>query len=123
MLKVRVKGPAVKLQGIWKFIDETAEIEQEEYDANKDYLEVISGEVKNKKTEPQNPSGDEDKELLALREKAKDLGIKGAHNMKKENLIEKIEEAEKANNSGTDDEGNEGEETGEDGTEGGQPQE
>jgi hypothetical protein len=33
-----------------------------------------------------------DEELEALRAKAKDLGIKGAHNMKKETLILKIAE-------------------------------
>ena len=32
-------------------------------------------------------------ELEALKEKAKELGIKNAHNMKKETLIAKIEEA------------------------------
>ena len=35
----------------------------------------------------------EDEELEALKEKAKKLGIKNAHNMKKETLIAKIEEA------------------------------
>ena len=34
-----------------------------------------------------------DQELEALKEKAKKLGIKNAHNMKKETLIAKIEEA------------------------------
>ena len=45
----------------------------------------------NEKTE--NDEQTEDEELEALKEKAKKLGIKNAHNMKKETLIAKIEEA------------------------------
>jgi hypothetical protein len=37
----------------------------------------------------------EDEELLTLREKAKELGIKSAHTMKKETLLAKIEEMQK----------------------------
>lgn len=37
----------------------------------------------------------EDEELKSLKEKAKKLGIKNTHNMKKETLIEKITEKEK----------------------------
>jgi hypothetical protein len=36
-----------------------------------------------------------DEELIALREKAKELGIKSAHTMKKETLLAKIEELQK----------------------------
>lgn len=36
-----------------------------------------------------------DEELEALRAQAKELGIKGYHNMKKDNLISKIEEMKK----------------------------
>jgi hypothetical protein len=36
-----------------------------------------------------------DEELIPLREKAKELGIKSAHTMKKETLIAKIEELQK----------------------------
>lgn len=130
MLEVKVKGPAIKLQGQWKFKGETAKIEQEEYIANKEYLEVISGEVKeNKKPEKTGVSQEqnnlkEDEELNTLREKAKDLGIKGAHNMKKETLVAKIEEAEKQDSVNEDDTTpEENEDTNEGDTTGEQPQE
>lgn len=121
MLQVRVKGPAIKLAGVWKFKGEEATIEQEEFKANEKYLDLLSGEleeVKEDKT-PQAPASnnnEDEKELAALREKAKDLGIKGAHNMKKENLIAKIEEVEKAGETDSEDDS-------EDGEEAGQPQE
>lgn len=124
MLQVRVKGPAIKLAGVWKFKGEEATIEQEEFKANEKYLDLLSGEleeVKEDKT-PQAPASnnnEDEKELAALREKAKDLGIKGAHNMKKENLIAKIEEVEKAAETGSEDDGEDGEGAGEEG----QPQE
>lgn len=130
MLEVKVKGPAIKLQGQWRFKGETAKIEQEEYIANKEYLEVISGEVKeNKKPEKTGVSQEqnnlkEDEELNTLREKAKDLGIKGAHNMKKETLVAKIEEAEKQDSVNEDDTTpEENEDTNEGDTTGEQPQE
>ncbi len=130
MLEVKVKGPAVKLQGQWKFKGETATITQEEYKENEKNLELLKGKVEKPQgnPNPEKPQGNNegedegDKELETLREKAKELGIRGAHNMKKENLIAKIEEAEKADNS-EDDDNNETGETGEDGTDGGQPQE
>lgn len=126
MLQVRVKGPAIKLAGVWKFKGEEAIIEQEEFKANEKYLDLLSGEleeVKEDKT-PQAPASnnnEDEKELAALREKAKDLGIKGAHNMKKENLIAKIEEVEKAAETGSEDDGEDGEGAG--AGEEGQPQE
>lgn len=131
MLEVKVKGPAIKLQGQWKFKGEKAIITQEEYKENEKYLEVVKGKIERPQgnTKPENPekpqgnNGDngEDKELEELREKAKELGIRGAHNMKKENLIAKIEEVEKADNP--DENEIEGEETSEDRTEGKQPEE
>ena len=51
-------------------------------------------EVEGNNQEKPNPTIDE--ELEELKEKAKTLGIKGAHNMKKETLVAKIEEIEKA---------------------------
>ena len=131
MLEVKVKGPAIKLQGQWKFKGEKAIITQEEYKENEKYLEVVKGKIERPQgnTKPENPekpqgnNGDngEDKELEELREKAKELGIRGAHNMKKENLIAKIEEVEKTDNP--DENEIEGEETSEDRTEGKQPEE
>jgi len=102
MLEVKVKGVGIKLQGQWKFKGETATITQEEYRENEKYLEVINGKIEKTQinTKPENPEGEdiEDKELETLREKAKELGIRGAHNMRKENLIAKIEEVEKVDN-------------------------
>ena len=37
MLEVKVKGPAIKLQGQWKFKGEKAIITQEEYKENEKY--------------------------------------------------------------------------------------
>lgn len=60
--------------------------------------------VENYKKETAEPSADKntgdnaDNELEALKEKAKELGIKNVHNMKKETLIAKIEEAEAGEN-------------------------
>lgn len=131
MLEVKVKGPALKLQGQWKFKGETAIITEEEYKENEEYLELVNGEIemsvgntKKEKTQGDNKGENgEDKELETLREKAKELGIRGAHNMKKENLIDKIEEAEKTDNTEDDEHEGEDEETGKDSNKGEQPQE
>lgn len=82
--KVRVTGPGVKLNNIWCYINEEAVIDEKQYKENEKYVEVIE-EIEETKTE--------DEELEALKEKAKKLGIKNAHNMKKETLIAKIEKA------------------------------
>lgn len=123
MLEVKVKGPGLKLQGQWKFKGETATVTQEEYKENEEYLELINGKVERPVGNTKSEKTQEDKELETLREKAKELGIRGAHNMKKENLIAKIEEAEKADNPEDDEHEGEDGETGEDGNEGEQPQE
>ena len=39
--KVRVKGPGVKLNNIWCYIDEVAVIDEAQYEENKEYVEVI----------------------------------------------------------------------------------
>lgn len=110
MLQVRVKGPAIKLAGVWKFKGEEATIEEDEYKANEKYLDLLNGELQEDKTPKTSVSNDEgdEKELAILREKAKDLGIKGAHNMKKETLIAKIEEVEKAEETDSEDDGEDG---------------
>lgn len=121
--KVRVTGPGVKLNNIWCYINEEAVIDEKQYKENEKYVEVIEEieetktedikpaapvvqtepvEEKEKMQEDDNPESNEktendeqteDEELEALKEKAKKLGIKNAHNMKKETLIAKIEEA------------------------------
>jgi hypothetical protein len=57
-----------------------------------DITEELTDEQK-KEIEEENLS-DEEKEIKALREKGKELKIRGWNNMLKENLIEKIAEAE-----------------------------
>lgn len=119
--KVRVTGPGVKLNNVWCYINEEAVIDEKQYKENEKYVEVIeeieetkteevktaapavqTETVEEKKQEDNNPESNEktendeqteDEELEALKEKAKELGIKNAHNMKKETLIAKIEEA------------------------------
>lgn len=121
--KVRVTGPGVKLNNVWCYINEEAVIDEKQYKENEKYVEVIEEieetkteevktaepavqtetvEEKEKNQEDNNPESNEktekdeqteDEELDALKEKAKELGIKNAHNMKKETLIAKIEEA------------------------------
>lgn len=121
--KVRVTGTGVKLNNIWCYINEEAVIDEKQYKENEKYVEVIEEieetktedikpaapvvqtepvEETEKMQEDNNPESNEktendeqteDEELEALKEKAKKLGIKNAHNMKKETLIAKIEEA------------------------------
>ena len=119
--KVRVTGPGVKLNNVWCYINEEAVIDEKQYKENEKYVEVIeeieetkteevktaapavqTETVEEKKKEDKNPESNEktendeqteDEELDALKEKAKELGIKNAHNMKKETLIARIEEA------------------------------
>ncbi len=135
MIKVRVKGEGVKLANRWCFINDEAIIDEEEFEKNKEYVDVIE-KIENPKADPevptsneevgteekQNPEdnekdgsdtnvgtndegenveetqddGNEDEELEALKERAKELGINVTHNMKKETIIKKIEEAEAA---------------------------
>lgn len=102
MFKVRVKGEGVKLANKWCFIGDEVIIDEEEYEKNKEYVDVI--EVIEETKAGGNPNSEEDdtgvgdnsedEELEALREKAKELGIKNIHNMKKETLIAKIQEIE-----------------------------
>lgn len=127
--KVRVKGPGIKLNNVWCYINEEAIIDEAQYEDNKEYIEVIEEieenanikskeedkstnasntntvnneeeiskeelEENNKENSKNSEENDEkeDEELVKLREEAKELGIRGAHNMKKENLITKIKE-------------------------------
>lgn len=152
MKKVTPKGAGVKLNGKWCFIGQEEVISEEEYNENKEYLNVLEDiretnervieitvkdetidieklkeelekyvENYNKPNELDDPGEDsegkgeeldndvsdidvgdnkgndnleEDEELEALKEKAKKLGIKNIHNMKKETLIKKISEIE-----------------------------
>lgn len=109
--KVRVKGPGVKLNNVWCYINEEAIIDEVQYEENRDYVEVIEEieEPKIKSTQevgtdidvgtneeksPEKNTEVEDEGLEALKERAKKLGINVTHNMKKETIIRKIEKKE-----------------------------
>ena len=94
MKRVKVNGPGVKLANKWCYIGDEATIDEEEFEKNKPYVDVI--EDMEEVQEPQgeeNPEG-KDEELEALKDRAKELGINVTHNMKKETIIKKIEEIE-----------------------------
>lgn len=94
---VKVKGKGVKLSGKWCYKNEEAEINEVEYEENKEYLDIVK-EDKNTPEIPQIPGpddkDDEELKLKELRAKAKELGIRNSHLMGKEKLEELI--AEKA---------------------------
>jgi hypothetical protein len=131
--RVRVKGPGVKLANKWCYIGDEATVDEQEFEKNKEYVDVIE-EIEEPKTEPENPinpegeqndgtdindgtndegenSGEnknetsEDEELEALKARAKELNIKVTANMKKETIINKIEETEKEAGEGQNPEG------------------
>lgn len=131
--RVRVKGPGVKLANKWCYIGDEATVDEQEFEKNKEYVDVIE-EIEEPKIEPENPinpegeqndgtdindgtndegenSGEnkneasEDEELEALKARAKELNIKVTANMKKETIINKIEEAEKEAGEGQNPEG------------------
>lgn len=76
--------------------DETIELEELRKDLEL-YVENYKKEIAESSAE-KNTGDNSDEELNTLKEKAKELGIKNAHNMKKETLIAKIEEAEAGEN-------------------------
>lgn len=76
--------------------DETIELEELRKDLEL-YVENYKKEIAESSAE-KNTGDNSDEELNTLKEKAKELGIKNVHNMKKETLIAKIEEAEAGEN-------------------------
>lgn len=48
--RVRVKGPGVKLNNVWCYINEEAVIDEVQYEENKDYVEVIEEIKENQET-------------------------------------------------------------------------
>lgn len=72
MIKVRVKGEGVKLANKWCYINDEAIIDEEEYERNKEYVDVIERieepEIPEEKTpevdpgENQNPEGEKNPE-------------------------------------------------------------
>lgn len=55
--KVRVKGPGVKLNNVWCYINEEAVIDEAQYEENKDYVEVIEEIKENQETKSDNGTG------------------------------------------------------------------
>ncbi len=58
---VKVKGAGIKLAGKWKFRGQTAEIDKQEYEVNKEYVEVIQEDEKSVskgKKKNQTPEGE-----------------------------------------------------------------
>lgn len=114
-MKVKVKGPAVKLAGKWCFVGDETIIEKEEYDLNKDYVDIIdenaktpvlaSGGVLPNGTEGKDQTSEYEKELNTkeleeLKTIATEKQIKFNANIGKPNLIKKIIEASE-NKNGT----------------------
>ena len=83
---VKVRGKGVKLNGIWKYKNEEAEISETEWEENKEYVDIIK-----------------DDEGEKLPQKGKELGIKNAHFMGKEKLEQLIQEYENKKDEVSDD--------------------
>ena len=121
MKKVIVNGPALKLNGKWCYDKDTAIISEDVYEKNKKYLRVIESisdvdinkkiieieinneiiDIKDLKEKLQEYAINYIKEhsediknttLEELRAQAKELGVKNAHLMGKDKLVEKINE-------------------------------
>lgn len=101
VIEIVVKDETIELEELRKDL----ELYVENY--KKETAEPSAENVNNADSSAEKNTGDNssdntgdnaDKELEALKEKAKELGIKNVHNMKKETLIAKIEEAEAGEN-------------------------
>ena len=93
---VRVKGKGVKLNGIWKYKNEETEIDETEWEENKEYVVIIKDDEGEKlpQVPDKNDKDLEETEIFELRKKGKELGIKNAHLMGKEKLEQLIHEYE-----------------------------
>lgn len=81
-----------------KVEDETIDLEEAKkylYECLLRFGKVLESAKDEKETEDSKGSDEEDEELEALKDRAKELDIKITANMKKETIIKKIEEAEK----------------------------
>lgn len=93
VIEIVVKDETIELEELRKDL----ELYVENY--KKETAEPSAENVNNAEPSAEKNTGDNsDEELNALKEKAKELGIKNVHNMKKETLIAKIEEAEAGEN-------------------------
>lgn len=102
-MKVKVREEGIKLNGTWKFKGEEAVIEEEQYEKNKDFLDIIEDEEGPRLPQvPGKEDEDNEDELKELRAKGKELGIKNAHLMGKEKLELAIAEKEKSTDENPD---------------------
>lgn len=93
VIEIVVKDETIELEELRKDL----ELYVENY--KKETADPSAENVNNAGSSAEKNTGDNsDEELNALKEKAKELGIKNVHNMKKETLIAKIEEAEAGEN-------------------------
>lgn len=93
VIEIVVKDETIELEELRKDL----ELYVENY--KKETADPSAENVNNAEPSAEKNTGDNsDEELNALKEKAKELGIKNVHNMKKETLIAKIEEAEAGEN-------------------------
>lgn len=96
-MKVKVKGKGVKLNGIWIYKGEEAIIDEEQYEENKEFVDIIEDEEGPQLPQvPGKEDEDNEEELQKLRAKAKELGVRNAHLMGKEKLELAIAEKEKS---------------------------
>ena len=102
-MKVKVKGKGVKLNGIWIYKGEEAIIDEEQYEENKEFVDIIEDEEGPQLPQvPGKEDEDNKEELQELRAKATELGVRNAHLMGKEKLELAIAEKEKSTDENPD---------------------
>lgn len=97
VIEIVVKDETIDLEELKKDLELYVENYKKD-DAEPSAENVDDAEPSAEKNTGDNSSDNADEELETLKEKAKELGIKNVHNMKKETLIAKIEEAEAGEN-------------------------
>ena len=107
---VKVKGKGIKLNGKWCYKNEEVIIDEAEWEENKEYVDIIKDEEAEKlpQVPDKNDKDPEEIELLELRKKGKELGIKNAHFMGKEKLEQLIQEYENKKEEVSEDENTDG---------------
>ena len=104
--KVRVKGPGVKLNNIWCYINEVAVIDEAQYEENKEYVEVIEEieENSNTKLKEENKSVDGSDINVGANETEKEISKEQPKEESEDNIGENTQE-----DTGENGEDNEGE--------------
>ena len=104
--KVRVKGPGVKLNNIWCYINEVAVIDEAQYEENKEYVEVIEEIEENSNTnlKEENKSVDGSDINVGANETEKEISEEQPKEESEDNIGENTQE-----DTGENGEDNEGE--------------